>query len=88
MGKLPLRGRKSVDQSATVYRAEYAQIVHRLSTLTRIDSEKFVRPMPTSLVHLEMVYPNKKYEAYCLKVPESEPVAQYEQVSSYEMDGL
>ena len=42
IGKLPLRGRKSVDQSAMVYRAEYAQIVHRLSTLTRIDCEKFV----------------------------------------------
>ena len=84
MGKLPLRGRKSIDQSATVY----AQIVHQLSTLTQIDSEKFVRPMPTSLVHPEMVYPNKKYEAYCLKVLESGPVAQYEQVSSYEMDGL
>ena len=88
MGKLPLRGRKSIDQSAMVYRAEYAQIVHRLSTLTWIDSKKFVRPMPTSLVHLEMVYPNKKYKAYCLKVPVSGPVAQYEQVSSYEMDGL
>ena len=88
MGKLPLRGRKSIDQSATVYWAEYAQNIHRLSTLTRIDSEKFVRPMPMSLVHPEMVYPNKKYEAYCLKVSESGPVAQYEQVSSYEMDGL
>ena len=44
--------------------------------------------MPTSLVHPEMVYPNKKYEAYCLKVSESGPVAQYQQVSSYEMDGL
>ena len=88
MGKLPLRGRKSVDQSATVYWAEYAQIVHQLSTLTWIDCEKFVRPMPTSLVHPEMVYPNKKYEPYCLKVSESRPVVQYEQVSSYEMDGL
>ena len=88
MGKLPLRGRKSIDQSKTVYQAEYTQIVHRLSTLTRIDSEKFVRPMPMSPVHPEMVYPNKKYEAYCLKVSESWPVAQYEQVSSYEMDGL
>ena len=88
MGKLLLRGRKSVDQSTTVYQVEYTQIVHRLSTLTRIDSEKFVRPMPTSLVHPEMVYPNKKYDAYCLKVLESRPVAQYEQVSSYEMDGL
>ena len=88
MGKLLLRGRKSIDQSATVYRVEYAQIVHRLSMLTRIDSEKFVRLMSTSLVHPEMVYPNKKYKAYCLKVSESGPVAQYEQVSSYKMDGL
>ena len=88
MGKLPLRGRKSIDQSPMVYQAEYAQIVHRLSSLTRIDSEKFVRPMPMSLVQPEMVYPNKKYEAYCLKVLESGPVAQYEQVSDYNMDGL
>ena len=88
IGNLPLRGKKSVDQSATVYRAEYAQIVYRFSTLTRIDCEKFVQPMPTSLVHPEMVYPNKWYEAYCLKVPESGPVAWYEPVSSYEMDGL
>ena len=44
--------------------------------------------MLTSLVHPEMVYPNKRYEAYCLKVPESGPVAQYEPVSRYEMDGL
>ena len=41
-----------------------------------------------SLVHPEMVYPNKRYEAYCLKVPESGPVVQYEPVSNYEMDGL
>ena len=41
-----------------------------------------------SLVHPEMVYPNKRYEAYCLKVLESGPVAQYEPVSNYEMDGL
>ena len=41
-----------------------------------------------SLVHPEMVYPNKRYEAYCLKVPESRPVVQYEPVSNYEMDGL
>ena len=85
MGNLLLRGKKSVDQSATVYRVEYAQILHRLSMLTRIDCEKFVRLMLTSLVHPEMVYPNKKYEAYCLKVPESGPVAQYEPVSKYEM---
>ena len=88
IGNLPLRGKKSLDQSATVYRAEYAQIVHRLSTLMRIDCEKFVRPMLTSLVHPEMVYPNKRYEAYCLKVLESGPVAQYEPVSNYKMDGL
>ena len=88
MGNLPLRGKKSVDQSAMVYRVEYTQIVHWLSTLTRIDCEKFVRLMLTSLVHPEMVYPNKRYEAYCLKVPESGPVTQYEPVSKYEMDGL
>ena len=33
MGNLPLRGKKSVDQSAMVYQVEYVQIVHRLSTL-------------------------------------------------------
>ena len=44
--------------------------------------------MPTSLVHPEMVYPNKRYEAYCLKVLESGPVAQYEPVSNYKMDRL
>ena len=88
MGNLPLRGKKSIDQSVTVYWAEYTQIVHRLSTLTGIYCEKFVQPMPMSLVHLEMVYPNKRYEAYCLKVPESGPVVQYEPVSNYEMDGL
>ena len=77
-----------VDQSAAVYRAEYAQIVHRFSTLMRIDCEKFVRPMPTSLVRPEMVYPGKKYEAYCLKALESRPVVQSEPVSNYKMDGL
>ena len=71
MGNLPLRGKKTADQSAAVYRAEYAQIVHHFSTLTRIDCEKIIRPMPTSLVHPEMVFPNKKYEAYCLKALES-----------------
>ena len=88
MGNLPLRGKKTADQSAAVYRVEYAQIVHRFSTLTRIDCEKFVRPLPTSLVHLEMVFPGKKYEAYCLKALESRPVAQYEPTSNYKMDGL
>ena len=88
IGNLPLRGKKMADQSAVVYRAEYAQIIHRFSTLTQIDCEKFVRPMPTSLVHPEMVYPGKKYEAYCLKAPESGPVVQSEPVSDYKMDGL
>ena len=88
MGNLPLKGKKMADQSAAVYRAEYAQIVHRFSTLMRIDCEKFVRPMPTSLVCLEMVFPNKKYEAYCLKASESGPVVQYEPTSNYKMDGL
>ena len=88
MGNRPLRGRKTADQSAAVYRAEYTQIVHRFSTLTRIDCEKFVRPLPTSLVHPEMVFPGKKYEAYCLKASESGPVVQYEPTSDYMMDGL
>ena len=88
MGNLPLRGKKTADQSAAVYRAEYAQIVHRFSTLTRIDCEKFVRPLPTSLVHPEMVFPGKKYEAYCLKASKSGPVVQYELTSDYKMDGL
>ena len=88
IGNLPLRGKKTADQSAAVYRAEYTQIVHRFSTLVRIDCEKFARPMPTSLVHPEMVYPAKKYESYCLKVPETGPVAQYELISNYQMDGL
>ena len=88
MGNLPLRGKKTADQSAAVYRVEYAQIVHCFSTLMQIDCEKFVRPMPTSLVRPEMVYPDKKYEAYCLKVPESGPVVQYEPISDYKIDGL
>ena len=71
-----------------MYQAEYTQILHRFSTLARIDCEKFVWPMPTSLVRPEMVYPDKKYEAYCLKTPESEPVARYEPVSGYEIDRL
>ena len=54
----------------------------------RIDCEKFVRPMPTSLVRPEMVYPDKKYEVYCLKVPESGLVVQYEPISDYKLDGL
>ena len=88
MGNLPLRGKKTADQSVAVYWAEYAQIVHRFSTLTRIDCEKFVRPLPTSLVHPEMVFPGKKYEAYCLKVSESGLVVQYKPTSNYKMDGL
>ena len=88
IGNLPLLGKKTADQSAAVYRAEYAQIVHSFSTLTQIDCEKFVRPMPTSLVHPEMVFPSKKYEAYCLRVSESGPVVQYKPTSDYKMDGL
>ena len=88
IGNLPLRGKKTGDQSAAVYRVEYAQIIHRFSSLTRIDCEKFARPMPTSLVRPEMVYPGKKYEAYCLKAPEFWPVVQYELISDYKMDGL
>ena len=88
IGNLPLRGKKMADQSEVVHQVEYAQIVHRFSTLMQIDSEKFVRPMPTSLVHPEMIYPDKKYEVYCLKAPEPGPVVQYEPISNYQMDGL
>ena len=49
MGNLPLRGKKSVDQSAAVYLVEYAHIVHWLSMLAWVDCEKYVRPMPMSL---------------------------------------
>ena len=35
-----------------------------------------------------MIYPGKKYEAYCLKATESGPVVQYEPISDYQMDGL
>ena len=88
MGNLSLRGKKTVDLSVAVYWAEYAQIVHRFSTLRRIDCEKFVRLLPTSLVHPEMVLPGKKYEAYCLKALGSRPVVQYKLTSDYKMDGL
>ena len=71
-----------------VYRAEYAQVVHRFFTLAYISCEKFVRPMPTSLVHPEMVYPGKKYEVYCLKAAEPGTEIQYELVSDFKMDGL
>ena len=89
VGNLPLRGKKDAEQSAAVYRAEYAQIIHCFSTITRIDCERFVRLMPTSLVHPEMIYPGKKYEAYCLKVTgTSGPGMQHGTVSDYKMDGL
>ena len=71
-----------------VYQAEYAQVVHRFFTLAHIGCEKFVRPMPTSLVHPEMVYPGKKYKAYCLKTAEPGTEVQYELVSDFKMDGL
>ena len=88
MGNLSLCGKKTVAQSEVVYRAEYSQVLHRFSTLARIDCEKFVRPMPTSLVRPEMVYPDKRYEAYCLKASDSGPVAQYQPLSDFKMDGL
>ena len=88
VGNLPLRGKKDAEQSAVVYRAEYAQVVHRFLTLARIDCEKFVRPMPTSLVHPEMVYPNKKYELYRLKGATPGTEMQYGPVSNFRMGGL
>ena len=44
--------------------------------------------MPTSLVHPEMVYPGKRYEAYCLKTAEPGTEIQYKPVSDFRMDGL
>ena len=88
MGNLPLRGKKNAEQSMAVYREEYAQVTHRFYTLAHIGCEKFVRPMPTSLVHPEMVYPGKRYEAYCLKTAEPGTEIQYEPVSDFRMDGL
>ena len=88
IGNLPLRGKKDAEQSMAVYRAEYAQVVHCFFTLARIGCEKFVRPMPTSLVHPEMVYPGKKYEAYCLKAAAPGTEIQYKPVSDFKMDGL
>ena len=88
MGNLPLRGRKNAEQSMAVYREEYAQVTHCFYTLARISCEKFIRPMPTSLAHLEMVYPGKRYEAYCLKAAEPGTEIQYEPVSDFKMDGL
>ena len=88
MGNLPLRGKKNAEQSMVVYREEYVQVSHRFHTLARIGCEKFVRPMPTSLAHPEMVYPGKRYEAYCLKAAEPGTEVQYEPVSDYKMDGL
>ena len=64
-----------------VYREEYAQVTHRFHTLAHIGCEKFVRPMPTSLVHPEMVYPGKRYEVYCLKAAEPGTEIRYKQVS-------
>ena len=84
----PSEGKKDAKQSMVVYRAEYAQVVHRFFTLAYIGCEKFVRPMPTSLVHPEMVYPGEKYEAYCLRAAEPGTEVQYEPVSDFKMDGL
>ena len=88
IGNLPLRGKKNAEQSMAVYREEYAQVTHRFHTLARIGCEKFVRLMPTSLAHPEMVYPGKRYEAYCLKATEPGTEVRYEPTSDYKMDGL
>ena len=88
MGNLPLWGKKNAEQSMAVYRKEYMQVTHRFYTLARIGCEKFVRLMPMSLVHPEMVYPGKRYEAYCLKTAEPGTEIQYEPVSDFRMDGL
>ena len=88
MGNLPLRGKNNAEQSMAVYREEYTQVTHHFYTLARIGCKKFVRLMPTSLVHPEMVYPGKRFEVYCLKTAEPGTEIQYELVSDFRMDGL
>ena len=88
LGNLPLRGKKNAEQLMAMYREEYAQVTHRFHTLAHIGCEKFIRPMPTSLARPEIVYPGKRYEAYCLKTAEPGAEIQYESVSDFCMDGL
>ena len=49
MGHLLLRSGKSLVESHRVYRDGYAQVVNRLSTLSRVDDKHWVRPVPVSL---------------------------------------
>ena len=62
------------ERSNEIYLDEYAQVVIFFSTLTQINDEKWVQSLLTSLVHPEMIYPGKLYEAYCSRVPKSGPL--------------
>ena len=88
MGQLPLRSGKSPEASHTVYRDEYAQVVNRLSTLSRVDAKRWIRPVPFSLTEPEIIYPGKMNEVYRLKVPKDGPPLEREPVSTFTMDGL
>ena len=88
MGHLPLRSGKSPAESHRVYRDEYAQVVNRLSTLSRVDNKRWVHPVPVSLARPEIIYPGKLYETYSLKIPKDGHPLEMEPTSTFTMDGL
>ena len=89
MGNLPLRGKKNGGPVRRRYTGPNTPKSYTASLPSQgLIVKKFVRPLPTSLVRPEMIFPDKKYEAYCLKASESGPVVQYEPTSDYKMDGL
>ena len=88
MGHLPLRSSKSPEASHTVYIDEYAQVVNRFSTLSRVNDKCWVRPVPLSLANPEIIYPGKMYEAYRLKKPVGGHPLELEPMSAFTMDGL
>ena len=88
MGHLPLRSGKSPEASHNVYTDEYAQVVNRFSTLSRVNDKRWVRPVPLSLANPEIIYPGKMYEAYRLKKPAGGHPLELEPTSTFTMDGL
>ena len=88
MGQLPLRSGKSPEVSHTVYIDEYAQVVNRFSTLSRVNDKCWVRPVPFLLARPEIIYPGKMYEAYSLKKPTDDHPLEMEPTSTFTMDGL
>ena len=88
MGHLPLRSGKSPEASHHVYLDEYAQVVNRFSTLSRVNDKRWVRPVPLSLANPEIIYPGKMYEAYRLRKPDDGHPLELEPTSTLTMDGL